>query len=188
MTSYPDKPSYTISSTSIGTLIVVGSPRGISRIHWVESESAARDWTGRHIPHAHEMPGFFTSSLGAIERYLNDGVPLDLPYNLIGGTALQRVVWLAIAKIAYAETISYTALAERVGFPRAVRAVASACGANPIPLLIPCHRVISKDGSLGGFSLNGIALKEKLLTLEKNTYNKRLAASVTQTLNNPAAA
>ena len=94
------------------------------------------------------------------------GVRLRLPFDLAEGTALQRMVWLEIARIPYGETISYTQLAERVGFPRAVRAVASACGANPVPIIIPCHRVLAKDGTLGGFSLGGLKTKEYLLLVE----------------------
>ena len=68
-------------------------------------------------------------------------------------------------------------LAERVGFPRAVRAVASACGANPVPLAIACHRVVSKDGSLGGFSLGGLDVKEKLLKVEAQKPSIATAAA-----------
>lgn len=165
--------SFSIAATSIGTLVCIGSERGIRQIHWVESEGVGVAWVNQHFPHAHNVPGFFASAISAIERYINEAEPLHLPYDLSGGTALQRMVWLAIAKIPFGETISYTALAERVGFPRAVRAVASACGANPIPLLIPCHRVISKDGSLGGFSMGGVEIKERLLALEKTHAQKR---------------
>ncbi|MBN8543386.1 MAG: methylated-DNA--[protein]-cysteine S-methyltransferase [Alphaproteobacteria bacterium] len=112
------------------------------------------------------MNGFFASTCGEIDNYLEAGKPLKLPYELVGGTPLQRAVWLELSRLRYGETISYTALAEKVGFPRAVRAIASACGANPLPLVIPCHRVISKDGSLGGFSLGGLEVKERLLSLE----------------------
>lgn len=80
------------------------------------------------------------------------------------GTPFQQSVWRVLMTIPYSSTISYSALAHYVGRPRAVRAVAAACGANPFPILIPCHRVVAKNG-IGGFAL-GIAAKKYLLHLE----------------------
>lgn len=169
--------SVTTHATPIGDLYLAGSHRGISRIGLMNGsaadlhESLLRLYPGYTVL---EVPGFFAAATQAIDAYFNSGAPLKLPVDLDGGTLLQRAVWLAISRIPYGQTLSYTALAERVGFPRAVRAVASACGANPVPLIIPCHRVISKDGSLGGFSLGGIEIKERLLTLERE--KERIAA------------
>lgn len=88
------------------------------------------------------------------------------------GTDFQRRIWRALAEVPYAETVSYSSLARTVGSPKACRAVANACGANPIPLFIPCHRVIRSDGSPGGYSC-GIEYKVKLLELEsENRYEK----------------
>jgi O-6-methylguanine DNA methyltransferase len=81
------------------------------------------------------------------------------------GTPFQLKVWNAIAKIPWGETRSYVWLASQAGNPKAVRAAASACGANPVPLIIPCHRVIASNGGIGGFT-GGIDLKRKLLLLE----------------------
>jgi len=162
---------YSTHDSAIGRLLMVGSARGMHYLTLL-SESAdvaahLRDTFGERLASGYsELPGFFASTVVAIDRYLAGNGPLKLPYELIGGTPLQRAVWLAIARIPYGETISYSQLAERVGFPRAVRAVASACGANPVPLLIPCHRVLAKDGSLGGFSLGGVDVKEYLLQVE----------------------
>ncbi|MGN0236342.1 MAG: methylated-DNA--[protein]-cysteine S-methyltransferase [Paludibacteraceae bacterium] len=80
------------------------------------------------------------------------------------GTPFQQSVWRALMHIPYSATVSYSDLARRIGRPRAVRAVASACGANPFPVLIPCHRVVAKNG-IGGFAL-GIPAKQHLLRLE----------------------
>ncbi len=169
MTPLPTFPlplSYGITDTSIGTLALVGSDRGLERLHWVKDKISAVAWVEANYPNALRVDGFFSSTIDAINDYLEGKGTLRIPYHLSGGTALQRMVWLAIAKIPYGKTISYTTLAEQIGFGRAVRAVASACGANPLPLIIPCHRVISKDGSLGGFSMGGIDIKEKLLAME----------------------
>ena len=156
---------YATAPSVIGELLLVGSARGLRYLRLAEGDAAAT-LAKLGVPHAAPLPGFFDSSIAAIRTYLDGKGPLKLPHELAGGTPLQRAVWLALSNIPYGESISYSTLADRVGFPRAVRAVASACGANPVPLVIPCHRVVAKDGSAGGFSLGGLAVKETLLTLE----------------------
>jgi len=89
----------------------------------------------------------------------------DLPLSP-AGSAFQRAVWQALCDIPYGETISYSDLAIRVGKPAAVRAVGAANGRNPIPIVIPCHRVIGRDGKLVGFG-GGLAVKRHLLALEQ---------------------
>lgn len=160
--------SYAITATAIGTIVLVGSERGLRVAHWVRDANEGKQWVAAQYPDALDVPGFFKGTVDAINDYLAGKGALKVPYDLVGGTPLQRMVWLAIAKIPYGETISYTALAQRVGFASAIRAVASACGANPLPLVIPCHRIIAKDGTLGGFSMGGLDIKEKLLAMEKN--------------------
>lgn len=162
---------FTTHRSTLGNLLLVASAQGLRHLSLLEAGTDA----AAHLAHRFSTPpqptlleldGFFATTIAAIDRYLNDGARLRIPYDLAEGTPLQRAVWLEIARIPYGETISYSTLAERVGFPRAVRAVASACGANPVPLAIPCHRVLAKDGTLGGFSLGGIEVKEKLLKIE----------------------
>lgn len=163
---------FTTYDSTIGKLLIVAGSRGVRYLTLlrngedVEAHLIQKFGSVPPAPTLLELAGFFATATAAINRYLNEGAHLKLPYDLAEGTPLQRAVWLAIAKIPYGETISYTTLAERVGFPRAVRAVASACGANPVPLVIPCHRVVAKDGTLGGFSLGGVDVKEKLLRIE----------------------
>jgi len=89
----------------------------------------------------------------------------DLELN-IQGTDFQKIVWKELVKIPYGETISYGQLAERIGNPKASRAVGMANGKNPISIIIPCHRVIGKNGSLTGFG-GGLDVKRTLLDLEK---------------------
>ena len=85
------------------------------------------------------------------------------------GTNFQKEVYKEMINIKYGKVLTYKDLAEKAGHPRAYRAVGSTCGANKIPIVIPCHRVIKSDGSLGGFSARGgIVLKKKLLDFEKN--------------------
>lgn len=93
-------------------------------------------------------------------------MPLDLR-----GTSFQLAVWHAIMEIPYGETRSYQWVAERIGRPRAARAVGRALAANPIPIIVPCHRVIGSDGSLGGYSL-GLEVKRFLLSLEQRVKQR----------------
>ena len=88
----------------------------------------------------------------------------DIPCNPIG-TNFQKAVWNELTNIPYGQTISYGKLASKIGLPKAVRAVANACGANPISIFIPCHRVIGSDGSLTGYG-GGLDLKKFLLERE----------------------
>lgn len=84
---------------------------------------------------------------------------------LPAGTPFQRTVWQAIAEVPYGQTISYKQLAQRIGRPNATRAVANATGANPLAIIIPCHRIIGSNGSLTGFA-GGLYAKRFLLNLE----------------------
>nr|WP_227995018.1 methylated-DNA--[protein]-cysteine S-methyltransferase [Oceanobacillus sp. CFH 90083] len=88
----------------------------------------------------------------------------DFPVDL-KGTAFQEAVWEALQNIPYGETVSYMDIAEKIEKPKAVRAVGAAIGANPVMMLVPCHRVLAKDGKLTGFR-GGIPMKERLLALE----------------------
>lgn len=91
----------------------------------------------------------------------------DLPLDVLG-TPFQRSVWDVIASIPYGGTMSYLEVAQAVGKPRALRAVGQATGANPVSIVIPCHRVLGKSGQLTGFA-GGLPLKEQLLALERGS-------------------
>lgn len=93
-------------------------------------------------------------------------LPLDL-----SGTDFQKKVWRRLMKIPYGQTVSYAELARAIGRPKAYRAVANACGQNPLPILIPCHRVIASDGKLGGYSSR---LKRKRWLLRHEKENSAL--------------
>lgn len=110
-----------------------------------------------------------TRSNNAVENFICDtfrgrrtGVP---PIGELQGSSFQKMVWLLLLKIPAGETKSYREIAEALGNPLAYRAVANACGKNPAPLFIPCHRVIGSDGKLHGFSA-GPAWKRMLLDIE----------------------
>ncbi|MGL4881061.1 MAG: methylated-DNA--[protein]-cysteine S-methyltransferase [Waterburya sp.] len=95
----------------------------------------------------------------------------DLPLD-IRGTAFQQQVWQALQKIPYGETRTYTEIAQDLGKPKAVRAIGNACGANPVALIIPCHRVTRNDGSLGGYRW-GIERKQKLIEQEQSNLSDK---------------
>jgi len=103
----------------------------------------------------------------ALERYLEGRERrLDLPLDLAFGTAFQRSVWDAARAIPYGQVVSYADLAKRSGYAKASRAVGNALGANPVPIVVPCHRIIHADRSIGGFS-SGLTWKRFLLELER---------------------
>lgn len=109
-----------------------------------------------------------TSEAGAsdlTDYFEGKRVSFNYPFDLEGATPFQRKVWETICTIPYGEVCTYSWVAETMGNPKASRAVGQALSANPIPILIPCHRVLRSDGTLGGFS-SGLAWKKKLLQLE----------------------
>lgn len=89
----------------------------------------------------------------------------DMPLDVSRGTSFQRRVWQALQRVPYGTLRSYQWIATKVGGPRYARAVGNAVGANPLPIVIPCHRIVARDGTLGGFSC-GLPVKRKLLSLE----------------------
>ena len=105
--------------------------------------------------------------LAQMERYLKGDLKrFDCPLDL-RGTSFQKKVWSKLATIPYGQTRSYKEIAEAIGHPKAFRAVGNANGSNPIPLILPCHRVIESNGGLGGFG-HGIKVKKELLDFEKS--------------------
>lgn len=97
---------------------------------------------------------------------VNDNIDDDIPFLLMSGTQFQRSVWYALKTIPQGETISYKKLAELVGAPKAYRAVGTACSANPIAIIIPCHRAVHSDGSISGYRW-GNDIKLQLLERER---------------------
>jgi O-6-methylguanine DNA methyltransferase len=88
------------------------------------------------------------------------------PLEIIAASEFQRLVWKRVSQIPYGSFMTYSQIAKEIGYPRAIRAVGRANGTNPVPIIIPCHRVIGANGSLGGYSA-GLAMKDALLRLEK---------------------
>jgi O-6-methylguanine DNA methyltransferase len=105
----------------------------------------------------------------ALKEILAGSEPKEFPPLDLAGTAFQKSVWNAMRKISLGKTKSYGKIASAIGKPKAVRAVGGACGANPVPVLVPCHRVLAANKKLGGFS-GGLDWKRKLLKLEGVFY------------------
>ena len=165
---------YTSFPTLIGRIYLAGTSKGLCRVSW--GYRSEKDFVRevRSLP-LNASPVVrsivkddlhFTGIKNNIKKYLS-GEPVSFKkYALVlEGTAFQKKVWRALAGIQYGKALTYKEVAKKIGFPRAFRAVGSACGKNELPILIPCHRVISSAGSLGGFS-GGLRLKRYLLELE----------------------
>lgn len=111
----------------------------------------------------------FSAVLSQLQEYFaGRRLIFRIPLDLNQGTPFQRRVWKTLKDIPYGETVSYKEIAETIGHPSAIRAVGSAVGKNPLPIILPCHRVVASDGSIGGFSA-GVPTKKKLLALEQKT-------------------
>jgi len=112
------------------------------------------------------LPSFPAKLVKQLQAYAaGQRVCFTIPLDLRAGTVFQQAVWRVLQIIPFGETRSYAWVARQIGKPKATRAVGGACGANPVPIVVPCHRVVASDGSLGGFS-GGLALKRRLLALE----------------------
>ncbi len=151
---------YTTFESPVGPLLLAGDANALRRVSFESSKHRAT-----LPPDSKEDEAPFAEVIHQLQAYFRGELrKFDLPLSM-EGTEFQRRVWNALREIPYGETISYLQLAQRIGNPRAVRAVGLANGSNPIPIIVPCHRVIGSDGSLTGFG-GGISTKKKLLELE----------------------
>lgn len=149
-----------------GTVLVAATDKGICTVKIGDSASALQDVLkaefGKADLRKEEMPEVKKRILSFLD---GDASLLKLPLD-IRGTVFQRKVWDELRRIPAGETRTYREIARAVGVPDAVRAVGSACGANPVALLVPCHRAVRTDGGLGGYAW-GLPRKRKLLAAEK---------------------
>jgi methylated-DNA-[protein]-cysteine S-methyltransferase len=147
-------------NSPIGGLLLVGDGEALSQVYFQAGprpRQPSSEWRRDAAPLAQarkELEEYFAGKRRAFD------VPLAPR-----GTAFQLQVWQALREIPYGETVSYGELARRLGLPAGARAVGLANGANPLPVIVPCHRVIGADGSLTGFG-GGLPIKRALLTLE----------------------
>ena len=154
---------FVIAESPLGPLLVAATPKGICRLTFDEGESSLR----LRFPNADIRPDDGTIAdwvKGALAAITSPQGARDLPLD-VRGTAFQEAVWRELRRIPLGQTRSYADIAKAVGQPGAVRAVGTANGSNPIAVLVPCHRVIRSDGSLGGYA-GGLDRKRKLLDAE----------------------
>ncbi len=154
---------WTVVSTSLGDMLVAATDKGICRLSFDEDGDEVR----RRFPKADIEPADATLNAlvaGVVDAVEHPGRMPNLPLD-VAGTAFQQAVWHELTRIPAGETRTYAQIAAAVGKPKAVRAAGSANGANNVAVLIPCHRVIRTDGSLGGYAY-GLDRKQKLLERE----------------------
>jgi len=149
------------TGSPIGTLVLEADGAGLRRI---VLPNAVGDDTSAALGDGDEVLEAATRQLA--EYFAGNRRTFDLELAPVG-TPFQRSVWLALPDIPYGGTLSYAALAARVGRPSAFRAVGQANGSNPLPLVLPCHRVIATGGGLGGYA-GGLDTKRQLLELERS--------------------
>lgn len=161
---------FAIGQCSLGGILVAASQKGVCAVLLGNDPQALVEDLQRRFAKAELVGGdadfekLVATVVGLVET---PGSHADLPLD-IRGTAFQQRVWQALRKIPSGKTASYAEIAERIGSPKAVRAVGTACGANPVAILIPCHRVVKTDGALSGYHW-GVAIKKELLAREART-------------------
>ena len=148
--------NYRLLSTAIGALRLLSDGQALVRIEFENAHGY--DGVERNDPVLDATAGQLLEYFDGLRRVF------DLPVAHTG-TEFQRRVWQALSSIPYGELRSYRDIAQQLGNPKAVRAVGTANGSNPVPIVVPCHRVIGSDGSLAGYA-GGIELKRRLLVLE----------------------
>jgi methylated-DNA-[protein]-cysteine S-methyltransferase len=160
--------AYTATDSPFGTLLLAATPRGLVRVGLPNQDSEALlvDLARRVSPRVLETPAPFEEARRELELYFEGELTdFDLPLDWRLSKDFRRRVLRAIARIPYGQTRSYTEMATSAGNERAVRAAGTACGSNPLPLVVPCHRVLRSGGALGGYG-GGLPMKEALLRLE----------------------
>ncbi len=157
---------YTYTDSPVGRLLLVGSNAGLKCISFLQGRDAIQpgpDW--------HEDPHPFGETIAQLRAYFAGELREFTLVLAPDGTSFQRRVWDVLRAIPYGTTTSYGEIARRIGKPRAVRAVGAANGRNPVPIVVPCHRVIGSDGRLTGYG-GGLHVKEALLALERSVIER----------------
>lgn len=171
--------SFVVFETKLGWMGVLGSPVGLRQVvlpqkspgkvlALITSSTRSYRWRSSNMSLTDaEASSYLWEFVERIQEYLR-GKSVAFPdrLDLPPATSFQRKVWRLVRSIPYGQTRSYSWVAEEIDIPKATRAVGQALAANPLPLVIPCHRIVGKGGNLGGFG-GGVELKRRLLQLEK---------------------
>jgi len=163
--------------TPIGVLTLSATAEGLTGVYFEENRHGPtreeiEGWQAADLAQAGERASevLVTTRAQLEEYFAGERTHFELPF-APRGTEFQQKVWLALREIPYGEVVSYSAIAERIGSPKAVRAVGAANGRNPLPVVVPCHRVVGANGDLTGFG-GGIDRKRWLLEHEQRVVAK----------------
>ncbi len=160
--------AYATVDSPFGPLLLARTPRGLVRVGLPnqDADELLDELAARVSPRVLEAPAQLDEARRELDLYFEGKLTdFDLPLDWRLSKDFRRRVLRAIARIPYGQTRSYTEMAKRAGNERAVRAAGTACGSNPIPVVVPCHRVLRTGGALGGYG-GGLPMKEGLLRLE----------------------
>lgn len=155
--------------TPFGVMYVAATARGLAKLSWQQDGlDAFVDWLEAHFrdcPVVRDSDGFAEVERQLQEYFVGSRSIFELPVDLSALSSFERRVLDAACRISFGQVVPYGELARRIGRPKAARAVGNALGRNPVAIVVPCHRVIRSDGSLGGYG-GGIRWKERLLAIE----------------------
>jgi methylated-DNA-[protein]-cysteine S-methyltransferase len=160
--------AYTMADSPFGPLLLAATPRGLVKLSLpdYDPEETLAEIAARISPRVLEAPARLDEARRELDLYFDGKLTeFDLPLDWQLTSGFRRKAQRAIARIPYGQTRSYTEIARSAGNERAVRAAGTACGSNPIPIVVPCHRVLRSGGALGGYG-GGLPMKEALLKLE----------------------
>lgn len=163
------KLNYTCFESPFGWVVVAGSEQGIARIMFgASTEEEAEGLLLNEIQAVRSQSGL-SEAVNLLTRYLNGmHVNFNIHLDLSAGTQFQIAAWQTARQIPYGAVQSYSWIAREIGRPKGARAVGQAMGANPLSIIVPCHRVVRSDGDLGGYS-GGLHWKRQLLALERKS-------------------
>lgn len=160
--------AYTTTQTPVGSLLLAATEKGLIRVAYEneDHEAVLQTLARRVSPRIMRSTGRLESTVQELEEYFaGRRREFDLPLDLSLSRGFRLAVQQILPEIGYGHTASYAQVAERAGNPRATRAVGTACATNPLPVVVPCHRVLRTDGTLGGY-IGGSVAKTTLLELE----------------------
>ncbi len=160
--------AYTVVDTPVGPLLLAGTDHGLVRVAYAvqDHDAVLQQLADRVSARVLRAPGRLDPAARQLDEYFTGRrTVFELPLDLRLAHGFRRTVLTHLPGIAYGRTASYSTVAAAAGSPRAVRAVGTACATNPLPVVVPCHRVVRHDGALGQY-VGGAAAKQVLLTLE----------------------